>query len=456
MTRWPALLAPLACLLLAACSSDADSDSASTSGTSTEATASATDASADATPSPDATSGTTASADATPSGVEPSEAETSPGDEQLRPNVQEGSAPNAPDQTPAFAEQTRAPQPAEPTAFRTEVMASGLGIPWGIAPLPDGRLLVTERGGTLRLIEADGTVGAPLEGVPEVAASGQGGLLDIVLGPDFANDRAVFLTFAQRRDGGHSAPAVARGTLSADATRLDDVSILYQQEPTRPENRHFGSRMAFAPDGTLYVTFGDRGGAFEDAQSPFNSIGAVIRINADGSIPEDNPFADGEDGAQAVWSWGHRNIQSATIGTDGALWTVEHGPQGGDELNRPEAGDNHGWPIITYGVNYGGQPIGQGITEQEGMVQPVYYWDPVIAPSGMATYRGDLFPEWEGDFLIGGLQSQSLVRLTVRDGLVHTEEWLPMGVRVRSVAIALDGAVLVGTDAGDIVAIRPE
>ncbi|TVR00229.1 MAG: PQQ-dependent sugar dehydrogenase [Deltaproteobacteria bacterium] len=455
MTRWPALLAPLACLFLLACSSDSSSEPHASSGTTADGPSSPFDTSAHATSGPDASSGTGDPTDATQGSGASSGAGTSP-TEALRPNVQEGSAPNAPDQTPAFAEQTRAPQPAEPTAFRTEVVASGLGIPWGIAPLPDGRLLVTERSGNLRLVGADGSVGAPIEGVPQVAASGQGGLLDVVLGPDFATDRSVFLTFAEPRDGGHTAPAVARGTLSADATRLDDVSILYRQEPSRPENRHFGSRMAFAPDGTLFATFGDRGAAFEDAQSPFNSIGAVIRILPDGSIPEDNPFADGENGAPAVWSWGHRNIQSATIGTDGALWTVEHGPQGGDELNRPDAGVNHGWPIITYGVNYGGRPVGQGITEQEGMAQPVYYWDPVIAPSGMATYRGDLFPDWEGDFLIGGLQSQSLVRLSLRDGLVHTEEWLPMSVRVRSVAVAPDGTVLVGTDAGEIVAILPE
>ena len=370
--------------------------------------------------------------------------------------MQEGRAPNAPDQTPAFVGQTRAPQPAVATAFRREVVASGLGIPWGIAALPDGSLLVTERAGTLRRVTADGSVSAPLGGVPEVVAAGQGGLLDVIIGPDFTNDRSVFLTFSEARAGGTSAPAVARGTLSADATRLEEVSILYRQDPPRASQQHFGSRMAFANDGTLFVTFGDRGGAGEDAQSPFNSIGAVIRIHPDGSIPEDNPFADGERGAPAIWSWGHRNVQSATIGSDGSLWTVEHGPQGGDELNRPEAGANHGWPIITYGVNYGGRPVGQGITAQEGMVQPVYYWDPVIAPSGMATYRGDLFPDWEGDFLIGGLQSRSLVRLTLRDGRVHTEEWLPLDVRVRSVAIAQDGAVLVGTDAGEILAIRPE
>ncbi len=374
----------------------------------------------------------------------------------LRPNVQEGEPPNAEGQTPAFPEQTRAPQPATPTAFRTEVVASGLQIPWGIAPLPEGRLLITERAGRLRVVEADGTVHSPLAGVPDVRARGQGGLLDVAISPDFATNRSVFLTFSEDRGQGLRAAAVARATLSADRTRLEDLSVIYRQQPAWDTDRHYGSRLVFDTDGSLFVTFGDRGSAFDAAQDPTNAIGAVIRLEPDGTIPDDNPFADGGEGAPEVWSWGHRNIQSATLGPDGALWTVEHGPQGGDELNRPEAGVNHGWPIITYGEDYGGGLVGEGITAREGLAQPVYYWDPVIAPSGMATYDGDLFPEWRGDLLIGGLQSQALVRLSLRDGRVHTEEWLPMGTRVRSVAIADDGAVLVGKDDGEIVRVVPE
>ncbi len=374
----------------------------------------------------------------------------------LRPNVQADRTPNAAGQTPAFPAQFRAPQPAEPTAFSTEIVASGLAVPWGIAPLPDGRLLVTERDGRLLVVDAGGSVSEPLSGTPEVAAVGQGGLLDVVIGPDFAQDRAVFLTFSEDRGGGLLAAAVARGTLSADARALEDVSVLYRQEPPRPGGRHFGSRLVFDRSGALFATFGDRGDAFDDAQSPFNGVGAVVRILPDGSIPPDNPFADGRAGDPAVWSWGHRNIQAATLGLDGALWTVEHGAQGGDELNRPEAGANHGWPLIAYGEDYGGDPIGDGDTARDGMAQPVYYWDPVIAPSGMATYTGELFAGWRGDLLIGGLQAQALVRLSLREGQVYTEEWLPLGARVRSVAVALDGAVLVGTDAGEIVALRPQ
>ncbi len=377
-------------------------------------------------------------------------------EEELRPNVQANQQPNAQNQQPAFPEQTRAPQPAEPTTLTKEVLVDGLEIPWGIAPLPDGRLLVTERTGRLRLVGADGSLGEPLGGVPDVVDSGQGGLLDVAISPSFAEDRLVFLSYSEARGDEGSAPSVGRATLSSDDSQLEGWEVIYRQEPARRSGRHYGSRLAFDPSGALFITFGDRGDSFEDAQSPFNGIGAVVRILPDGSIPQDNPFVNGNEGDPAVWSWGHRNIQSATIGADGALWTVEHGARGGDELNRPDPGVNHGWPIISYGIDYSGRPIGEGLTQQEGMAQPVYFWDPVIAPSGMATYTGELFDTWQGDLLIGGLQSEGVVRLKLRDGKVYTEEWIPMGVRVRSLAIANDGAVLVGTDAGEIVALRPE
>lgn len=376
--------------------------------------------------------------------------------EGLRPGVQDGVVANADGQEPAFEGQTRAPQPAEATAFRTEVVARGLGVPWGIAPLPDGALLVTERSGRLRRIATDGSVGDPISVVPTVYAQGQGGLLDVVADPDFAANRRIYMTFSESRGNGQAAAAVARAVLSEDGSSLSELTTIYQQQPAWPGGRHFGSRLVFAADGTLFATFGDRGSAFDEAQDPTSAIGAVIRIDTDGGVPSDNPFADGGEGSPEIWSWGHRNIQAATLGADGALWTVEHGPQGGDELNRPEAGVNHGWPVITYGEDYGGGDVGDGITEAEGMAQPVYFWDPVIAPSGMATYSGTLFPDWEGDLLIGGLRAQGLVRLTVAGSEVCSEEWLPLGVRTRSVAMAADGAVLVGTDAGEILRIVPE
>lgn len=377
-----------------------------------------------------------------------------PEDPSLRPNVQDGEVANAIGQQPAFDGQTRAPQPATATEFRVVEVAGGLDRPWGLALLPDGSLLVTERPGRLKRVDADGQLSAPITGVPNVAASGQGGLLDVAISPDFATDRLVFLTFAEARANNLIGAAVARGTLSDDNGRLEDVTVLYRQEPAWDGGRHIGSRLVFDRDGKLFATFGDRGSALDDAQDPNNAIGAVIRLNPDGSIPDDNPFANGGEGAPEIWSWGHRNIQAATLGLDGALWTVEHGPAGGDELNRPEAGVNHGWPIISYGRDYTGLPIGFGRTEQEGMAQPVYYWDPVIAPSGMATYTGALFDGWEGDLLVGGLVAQSVVRLTIRDDKVYTEEWLEIGQRVRDIAIDVDGSILIVTDSSDGSVLR--
>jgi len=392
----------------------------------------------DATAAGDADAASATDADATPP----------PNDPNLRPNVQEGQPPNATGQTPAFEDQTRAPQPSTATAFAVQEIAGGLQRPWGIAILPDGSMLITLRPGPVVWVDTDGTVSAPLDGVPEASAAGQGGMLDVALSPDFAVNRHVFLSYAEARDGGRGT-TIARGTLGAGNDRLDDVTILYRQAPAWSGGRHFGSRVVFSPDGTLFATFGDRGDAFTDAQDPTNAIGAVIRINADGSIPADNPFASGGAGAPEIWSWGHRNIQSATIGADGALWTVEHGPAGGDELNRPAPGVNHGWPIISYGEDYNGQPVGDGITEQGELAQPVYYWDPVIAPCGMATYEGDLFEGFQGDLLVGGLRANAVVRLSLWGGRVYTEEWLNVGSRVRDVAVDANGAIIVITDSED-------
>lgn len=362
-------------------------------------------------------------------------------------------APNARGQTPAFPGQTRAPAVHTTRALRSEVIAAGLEHPWGLALMPDGRWLVTERPGRLRVIAANGAKGAPVTGLPAVDARGQGGLLDVAVGPGFATDRMIYWSYAEPREGGN-ATSVARGRLSPGGDRVDDVQVIFRARPTYDGTMHFGSRLAFAPDGKLFITLGERSDKpmRPQAQSLTSDMGKVIRINADGSIPADNPFV-GRYGARGeIWSLGHRNVQAAAIqpGT-GALWTVEHGTRGGDEVNHPEAGHNYGWPIIAYGVEYAGGPINDGITAREGVEQPVYYWDPVIAPGGATFYDGAMFPEWRGNLLVASLKEQHLARLVIGNGRVVGEERLmpDIGQRVRQVAVGPDGAVWVITDEDD-------
>ena len=357
----------------------------------------------------------------------------------------------------AEATATRSPTPA-PTdgAIVTEIVASGLEHPWGFAFLPDNRFLVTERPGRLRIVEADGSLSAPLTGVPEVAASGQGGLLDVTLHPDFARNGLVFLSFAEAGENGTAGTAVARGRLTR--TGLVDVQVIYRQEPKVRSGGHYGSRIVFRPDGTLFITQGDRQNQRPLVQDLSTGIGKIMRVNQDGTVPADNPFTGRQGARPEIWSYGHRNAQAAALDPSGNLWTVEHGDRGGDELNHPEAGRNYGWPVITYGVDYSGIRIGEG-TAKEGMEQPVYYWDPVIAPSGMTFYTGDAFPDWKGSILIGSMSPGALVRLVMRDGKVVSEERYLVrgGRRVRDVQQGPDGLVYVVTDedAGELVRIRP-
>ena len=366
-------------------------------------------------------------------------------------------AANAPDQAPAFVGQTRAPAVRTEAALTHTVVASGLEHPWGLALLPDGCWLVTERPGRLRLITAQGAVGAPIQGLPAVDAQGQGGLLDIAVGPTFADDRRIYWSYAEPRDGGNGT-AVARGRLSDDGTRVEDVQVIFRALPTYAGRLHFGSALAFAPDGTLFVTLGERSDRAmrSQAQRLDSHLGKVVRIKADGSVPADNPFV-GRDGAvPEIWSLGHRNVQGAAIGPDGALWTVEHGARGGDELNRPRAGGNHGWPDAAYGIEYSGAPIHAGVTAREGTEQPVYYWDPVIAPGGAVFYDGALFPEWRGDLLVAALKEKHIARLVMADGRVVGEERLltDLDARVRDVAVGPDGAVWAITDQDDGKLVR--
>lgn len=359
---------------------------------------------------------------------------------------------NAPWLTPAFAGQTRAPEAPSRISVRVEDFATGLEFPWGIAALPDGRFLVTERPGRLRLIARDGTIGPPIRGLPEVYAARQGGLLDVAIGPDFARDRVIFWTYAKPMGWGRSATAAARGVLSEDGSHLTEVQDIFVQEPPSRSARHYGARIVFDGKGHAFITTGERATAGERvlAQDLSTTYGKVLRIGLDGSIPADNPFAGGG-GIATIWSSGHRNVQGAAIEPgSGRLWTVEHGPAGGDELNRPEPGANYGWPVISYGVDYNGSAIGEGIAAKDGMAQPVYFWDPAIAPSGMVFYSGRMFPEWRGNLLIASLKGEALVRLVLQGGRVAAEEHLLRDAgRLRDVEVAADGALLLLVDAAD-------
>lgn len=374
--------------------------------------------------------------------------------------------PNVPSQTPAFEGQTRAPQIENAGTLASQTVVEGLEHPWGLAFLPDGRMLVTERPGRLRLITPEGEMSAPLEGVPEVHAHGQGGLLDIVLGPDFDTERWVYMSYAEPRDNGESATAVARGRLSEDASRLTEVETIFRQQPAWDSTRHYGATLAPGDDDTLWITMGDRGqnDSRPHAQTLDNTIGKVARIHTDGTIPDDNPFIEDDQARDDIWSRGHRNLQGAARHPDtGELWVIEHGPQGGDELNRPEAGLNYGWPVITYGEAYSGAPVGEGITAQAGMEQPVYYWDPVIAPGDMIFYTGERFEGWQGDIVIASLSPGGLVRLRlegegdqVRVG--GEARYLEEIGRVRDIHQGPDGElwILTDYDNGALMRITPQ
>ena len=356
---------------------------------------------------------------------------------------------------PASQEAPRSPTPSRGALPARQVdVAQGLEHPWGLAFLPDGRMLVTERPGRLRAVSRAGALSPPLAGVPAVRALGQGGLLDVALSPDFARDRLVYLSLSEPGAGG-AGVAVARGRLAERG--LVELETIWRQQPKVDTPIHWGSRLVFRPDGTLFVTLGDRGSR-DHVQDLATTIGKVVRINPDGTIPRDNPFLGRAGARPEIWSYGHRNAQAATLDARGLLWTVEHGARGGDELNQPQAGRNDGWPVITYGVDYSGERIGVG-TSRPGMEQPVYYWDPVIAPSGATFYTGAAFPGWRGDLLVGSLNPGGLVRLRLVDGRVAQEERFVVepGERVRDVRQGPDGLVYLLTDTprGRIIRLEP-
>ncbi len=362
-------------------------------------------------------------------------------------------AANGANQQPAFQGQTRACGVRSNVAFDVAVVARGLDRPWSVEPLPDGSLLISEKGGQLRIVSAAGQVGQPITGVPAVDSRGQGGLLDVALSPRFAQDRTIFWSFTEPREGGNGT-AVARGTLSADRTRLEGVRTILSTKPTYNNNMHFGSRLAFGPDGMLYVTMGERSDreTRPQAQEMGSHLGKTLRITPDGAAAPDNPFAGRSGALPEIWSSGHRNIQAAAFDAQGGFWVIEHGTRGGDELNRVEKGKNYGWPVAAYGIEYQGGPItsalGQAATQRPGTEQPNYYWDPVIAPSGAQFYTGDAFPAWRNSLFIGALKEMRLVRLTIANNRVTGEEHLltDRQKRIRDVRQGADGALYVITD----------
>lgn len=339
-----------------------------------------------------------------------------------------------------------------------ETVATGLEHPWGVEVLPDGAYLVTERPGGLRIIK-DGRLSEPFGDLPGLVVGGQGGLLDVALANDFAQTGTIFLSYSQAGDGG-AGTAIARAKLVRDgqSARLEDVEVIFSMPGKTRRGQHFGSRIVPEADGSLYFSIGDRGDG-DRAQDMFDHAGAILRINADGSIPDDNPYADGSQARPELWSKGHRNPQGMDIDSKtGTLYAVEHGARGGDEINRPEPGSNYGWPQISYGRHYSGAKIGLG-TEAEGFEQPIYYWDPSIAPGGMTVYRGSMFPEWDGDFLVAALKDRMLVRVERdEDGAVTGAENMFPGQygRIREVKTAPDGSLILLTDEsnGAILRIR--
>lgn len=354
---------------------------------------------------------------------------------------------------PAAAQQ-RFPSSAGELAVET--VAGGLENPWGLAFLPDGRMLVTERPGRLRLVGADGKLSTPITGVPNVAGRGQGGLLDVVLDPGFAQNRTIYLSFAEPRAGGNGT-SVARARLNERGTALEGAKVIFQQMPTINSTMHFGSRLVFDRTGALFVTVGDRYSQRDQAQNPGNHIGKIMRIRSEGGAPADNPKIEGWQ--PEIWSIGHRNVQGAALHPEtGQLWTAEHGARGGDEVNTPRAGRNYGWPVITFGIDYSGAKIGEG-TAKAGMEQPLFYWDPSIAPSGAAFYTGAVWPAWKNSLFVGALAGQMLVRLSTQGEAVTGQERLleGLGLRIRDVRQGPDGFLYLLSDAADgkLLRVRP-
>lgn len=358
------------------------------------------------------------------------------------------------------------PSPPAPVVSRTPVtvehITEGLSNPWGLAFLPDGSFLITERPGRLRIVSGDGRLGSPLQGLPKIDAGGQGGLLDVITDAQFERNRRIFFCFSEPGEGrgGANGTALASAVLPAGGKTLESVRVIFRQQPKVASRLHFGCRIAQAADGSLFLTLGERFERKDDAQKTDNHLGKVVHVQPDGSPGPGNPFAQGQGGLPEIWSWGHRNGQGAAIGPDGRLWMHEHGPQGGDEINIPQAGRNYGWPVATFGENYGGGKIGEGLTQKSGMEPPVHYWVPSIAPSGMALLTSDRYGSaWKGSLFIGSLKFARLHRLELKDGRVVRDEYLlaDLGQRIRDVRQGPDGWLYLLTDSpqGQLLRLRP-
>jgi aldose sugar dehydrogenase len=341
----------------------------------------------------------------------------------------------------------------EKTKLQIDTLTSGLNHPWGMAFMPDGSMLVTERNGTLQHVSADGKNKTPISGLPAIDARGQGGLLDVLLAADFTSSKQLYFSFSEPA-GEENSTAVASATLNGD--KLTNVKVIFSQQPKYDSKYHFGSRLVLDNSGKLFITTGDRGSQRDQAQKLDNHVGKVIRVNTDGSTPENNPYVSMPDARSEVWSYGHRNIQGAALHPQtGQLWTHEHGPQGGDEINIAQPGKNYGWPVITYGEEYGGGVI--GTTAKTGLEQPLHYWVPSIAPSGMMFYAATLFNGWQNNLFVGSLKFGQLVRLELTDNKVSHEERIMIGQRIRDVEQGPDGAIYLLTDSsdGEILRLTP-
>jgi glucose/arabinose dehydrogenase len=376
--------------------------------------------------------------------------------------------PEVPTEKPAFTGQTRAPTVKSSTAYQLQTLATGLNHPWGMAFIDKNTILVTERAGRLRAVTLGGKTSDPIGGVPEVVASPgggpgspQGGLFDVAASPAFASDRTLFLSYFAKSPDGMFRLTVARAKLSPDNKMLGELKVIFSAEPGYDKQLNIGGRLAFAKDKTLFITVGDRFQLMDKAQSLDNDLGKIVRINADGSIPKDNPFVGKAGAKPEIWSYGHRSQEGLTYNpADGRIWEHENGPRGGDEINRPDPAKNYGWPVITYGEDYNGKPIHDGVTAKDGLEQPLYYWDPVIAPSGMTFYTAALFPEWKGNLFVGAMKGMHVARLVMNGTKVVGEERMfpEIGARIRDVIQGPDGALYVSTDedAGRVIRVSPK